>query len=85
MLKQVEDISMQHNDEEIRPPHVFIQLSSDDFRRTDDGSWVTTREILITGETETQRMIKEGKEFKRGDLTLFGLDLAAVLDKHCPQ
>lgn len=85
MLKQVEEITTQRNEQEIRQPHVFIQLSSDDFRRTDDGSWVTTREILITGATENQRMIKEGKEFKKGDLTLFGLDLAAILDKHSPQ
>lgn len=85
MLKRVEEIPTPSADEIKGQPHVLIQLSSEDFQRNDDGSWLTTREIVITGATETQRMIKEGTEFKKGDLTLVGLDLAAILDKHCPQ
>ena len=64
---------------------VLIQLTSDDFSRNDDGSWQTVREVLITGDKENQRLIKEGKVFGKGELMIFGLDLAAILDRHCPR
>ncbi len=69
-----------------QPPHkVLIQISSDDFLRQEDGSWLTTREIVITGATETQRLINGGREFKKGELSIAGLDLATILEKHCPE
>lgn len=88
MLKQI-----QKNEQAVGQPanteqsqrHVLIQLFSDDFVRNDDGTWTTTKEIVITGTTENQRMIKEGKEFKKGDLSIVGLDLAAILEQHCPK
>lgn len=85
MLKQTEETTAQPGNAEQSQRHVLMQLFSDDFSRKDDGSWITTREIVITGANENQRMIKEGKEFRRGDLTIVGLDLAAILDKHCPE
>ena len=85
MLKQIEEITAQPAKAELGQRQVLIQLCSDDFSRKDDGSWITTREIVITGVTENQLMIKEGKEFKKGDLTIVGLDLAAILERHCPE
>ncbi|MBC8281881.1 MAG: hypothetical protein H8E48_13945 [Chloroflexi bacterium] len=60
---------------------VLVQLRRDDFRRLDDGSWITTREITIHGNGDSQRLINANREFKRGELSFFGLDLATILDK----
>ncbi|NQW22743.1 MAG: hypothetical protein HQ475_04780 [SAR202 cluster bacterium] len=63
----------------------LLKLSGDDFLRNEDGFWVATKDIFITGATENQLLIKAGREFKKGNLAIVGLDLAAVLEKHCPQ
>ena len=69
-----------------QPPHrVLVQLSSDDFHQNEDGSWVTMKEIVITGATEKQPLIKNGREFKKGEISLAGLDLATILERHCPE
>jgi hypothetical protein len=61
---------------------VLVQLTSDDFSRNDDGSWTVVRDVFITGSTESQLLIKEGKVFKKAEMMLFGMDLAAILERH---
>ena len=65
------------------PEKVFIQLSCDDFKLNEDGSWVTTRGVEIDGPRGKQRLIPAGRTFSRGQMSIFGLDLAVVLEKQC--
>ena len=60
---------------------VFIQLALDDFQRTEDGSWITTKQVDTVGPGEPQRLLPGGRRFTRGQMTIFGLDLAAILEK----
>jgi hypothetical protein len=62
---------------------MLFQLTCDDFRRNADGSWVTTRQINIQGPGGEQMVLAADRRFERGQMFLFGLDLAATLDKHC--
>jgi hypothetical protein len=64
------------------PSDVLLQIRWDDFRQEEDGSWVTTREIVIDGPGGTDRLIKADRGFKRGEMSVFGIDLAALLEKH---
>ncbi len=64
--------------------NVLVQLCRDDFRRQEDGSWVTIREITINGHGGVQRLMNVGREFKKGELSIIGLDLATLLEKQCP-
>lgn len=59
----------------------LVQLRRSDFRRLEDGTWMATREITIYGNGGSQRLINAGREFKRGELSFIGLDLATILDK----
>lgn len=78
-------LSGQRPDKKASTNKVLLQLANDAFLRNEDGFWVATNDIFITGATENQLLIKAGREFKKGDLAIVGLDLAAILEKHCPQ
>ncbi len=82
MLKEMEKTSGDISPDRELSENVLVQICRDDFRLQDDGSWITTREITINGHGGTQRLIKAGREFKKGELSMFGLDLAAVLERH---
>jgi len=62
---------------------LLLCLSCEDFRRTPDGSWITTRQINFSGPNGEQMLLAEGRQFKAGQMFIFGLDLAAVLERHC--
>jgi hypothetical protein len=62
---------------------VLFQLTCADFRRNPDGSWITTRQINLKEPGGTQMALAADRRFERGELFLFGLDLAATLDKYC--
>ncbi len=85
MVKQTDKDPVQSPGADGDLGQVLVRLSGEDFRRNENDPWVAVREILITGPTETQPLIKEGREFKKGDLTIFGVDLAAMLERHAPQ
>ena len=89
MVKESEKASAKPSGQPSRksdvPDKVLVQLCSDDFQRNEDGSWVAVKDIFIADSAENQRLIKEGREFKKGELAIVGLDLAAILEKHCPQ
>ena len=71
----------QQNSRDSGTSGAFIQLVLDDFKRAEDGSWITTRQIDIIGRGEPQRLLADGHRFTRGQMTIFGLDLAAILEK----
>jgi len=81
MLKEMEKTSAEQLLEERTADHILVQFSREDFRRLDDGTWMTTREITIFGPHGSQRVLNAGREFKRGELSFIGLDLANLLDK----
>ncbi len=62
--------------------NILVQICWDDFQQQDDGSWITNREITIDGPGGTDRLVKAGRVFKRGELSIIGIDLAALLEKH---
>jgi hypothetical protein len=82
MLKEMDKTS------EIRMPDkgsldlVLVQIRWDDFQQQEGGFWVATRDITINGTGGTDRLIKAGREFKRGELSMIGIDLASLLEKH---
>ena len=62
---------------------VLFRLTCADFRQNPDGSWTTTRQINLDGPGGSQMVLAADRRFERGELFLFGLDLAATLDKYC--
>ena len=82
MLKQMDKSSKTQKSNPDAQRNVLLKVFWDDFQQQEDGSWVTTREITIDGPGGTDRLIKAGREFKRGELSIVGIDLAALLDKH---
>ena len=59
-----------------------MQITKDDFHRNEDGSWLVARDIVISSDVKEQTMLKEGRVFRKGELAIVGLDLAAILEKH---
>ncbi len=84
MVKQMEKDPAHPSGAEADERRPLVQLSIDDFLRNDDGTWVSVREVVITGPAETQTLIKEGRQFGKGEMMLFGMDLAAILERHYP-
>lgn len=66
-----------------RDARTLLQISLDDFQRNEDGSWVTTRAIEIGGPDDKRVLLGAGRRFNKRELAIFGLDLAAILDRHC--
>ncbi|MFQ6026652.1 MAG: hypothetical protein ACE5Q6_03960 [Dehalococcoidia bacterium] len=62
---------------------MLLELSYADFQRNSNGSWVTTRQINISGPNGEQMLIAEGRRFTKGQMFILGLDLAAVLEQQC--
>jgi hypothetical protein len=85
MVKQMEKDATRPPGEEADQQRSFVQISIDDFLKNDDGTWVAVKEVVITGPSEAQTLIKEGRQFGKGEMMLFGMDLAAILERHCPQ
>ncbi len=81
MLKELEKTSAKRSIEDKEAEHILLRISREDFRRLDDKTWMTTREITIFGPHGSQRVLNAGREFKRGELSFIGLDLATLLDK----
>lgn len=81
MLKEMHRTSEKLSTNRAFGNDVLVELRRDDFKRLEDGSWITTREITIYGNGGSQRLINAGREFKRGELSFIGLDLATILDK----
>ncbi|NQW22453.1 MAG: hypothetical protein HQ475_03310 [SAR202 cluster bacterium] len=81
MLKEMEKISGKQFTEGHPADDILLELCYDDFRQLDDGSWITVREINIYGHSGKQRLIHAGREFKKGELFIIGVDLAAILEK----
>ena len=59
-----------------------MQITKDDFHRNEDRSWLVARDIVISSDVKEQTMLKEGRVFRKGELAIVGLDLAAILEKH---
>lgn len=59
----------------------LLRLSLADFHRNADGFWITTKPITISGPGGKQILIGAGRRFSKGQMFLFGLDLAAILDR----
>ena len=64
---------------------IILQLSCSDFQRNPDGSWVTTRQINVSGPGGDQMLIGAGRQVTKGQMFIFGLDLAAILERQCTQ
>ena len=62
---------------------VFILLTCADFRRNPDGYWVAKKQLNIDGPGGVQRLIAAGHRFKRGQMSIFGLDLVTILETQC--
>jgi hypothetical protein len=76
MLEQVESQQAQQAES-------IIQISCGDFQGNPDGSWTATKQIDLVGSAGSQKLIPAGRRFARGEMYMFGLDLAAFLDKQC--
>ena len=63
----------------------LLRLSLTDFQRNADGSWITTRPITIRGPGGKQTLVAVDRRFSKGQMFMFGLDLAAILDQQCPE
>ena len=63
----------------------LLRLSLADFQRNPDGSWITTRPITISGFGGKQTLVAAGRRFSNGQMFMFGLDLAAILDRYWPE
>ena len=61
----------------------MLQLSNSDCQRNPDGSRFATRQINISGPEGDQILIGAGRHFTKGQMFIFGLDLAAVLERQC--
>jgi hypothetical protein len=64
----------------VLPRQVLVQVSGDDLRRNDDDPMLAIIEAFVTRATEIQRKVKGRKEFWKIDLTIFGMDQAAICD-----
>ena len=63
----------------------LLRLSLADFRRDSDGSWITTRPIIISGPGGKQTLVAADRRFAKGQMFMLGLDLAAVLERQWPK
>ncbi len=83
MLKEKDVASEAHETAGEGRNEVFIQISCNDFQRNEDGSWVTVRQLDVYCRQGQRKLLDAGRRFNRGQLSIFGLDLAALLEEHC--
>ena len=63
---------------------VLVQVSGEDLRRNYDDPMLAIIEAFVTRATEIQRKAKGKKEFYKVDLTIFGMDQAAIIERRHP-
>ncbi len=68
-----------------RSQGTLLRLSLADFKKHPDGSWETTRPIIISGPGGKQTLVAAERRFSKGQMFMLGLDLAAVLEKQWPK
>ena len=66
------------------PRQVLVQVSGEDLRRNYDDPMLAIIEAFVTRATEIQRKAKGKKEFYKVDLTIFGMDQAAIIERRHP-
>ena len=76
MLEQIES-------QQTEQAESIIQISCSDFQRNPDGSWTAIRQINHCGAKGSRKLIPEGRVFGKGQMFMFGLDLAAFLEDQC--
>lgn len=63
----------------------LLRLSLANFNRNADGSWITTKPINISGPGGKQTLVAAGRRFSVGQMFMFGMDLAAILERQWPE
>lgn len=61
---------------------MLLQISSSDFRRDPDGTWEVVRPLAVSGPGGDHVLVAAGRRFGKGQMFMFGLDVAVILERH---